>query len=409
MLSSTQRGLAQPGSPPRALRWILLIVFLDAAGLMLLSPVIPDIVAGFDGDTNRVALLVAWLATMYSSAQFFSNPLLGALSDRWGRKPILLASFGGSMLTYLAFGSAPALWVLFAGRLVDGLTGASIGTSQAYVADITTPAQRSRVMGLAGAALGLGFAVGPLVGYLLARAGFSSSVPVFVAAGLALFSVALAWRGLPESLAVERRVSTPIRLSDLNPFAPLRLAIARGPLRALVIAAFLTNFAMAGLRSHFAFFAGTHLGFTTSQVYGVMGFLGVMMVVAQGGLVRRAVDRWGDFGTLLTGMSLSAVGFFGLSTVTGTSLVYLMVAILALGVGLATPTMASLVSQRSASDKQGAMLGSAQAAGALGQVIGPAWAGLMFVHVGPGSPFSTGAALVLAAVLVVVFSKSRRG
>jgi len=409
MLSSTQRGLAQPGSPPRALRWILLIVFLDAAGLMLLSPVIPDIVAGFDADTNRVALLVAWLATMYSSAQFFSNPLLGALSDRWGRKPILLASFGGSMLTYLAFGSAPALWVLFAGRLVDGLTGASIGTSQAYVADITTPAQRSRVMGLAGAALGLGFAVGPLVGYLLARAGFSASVPVFVAAGLALFSVALAWQGLPESLAVERRVTTPIRLSDLNPFAPLRLAIARGPLRALVIAAFLTNFAMAGLRSHFAFFAGAHLGFTTSQVYGVMGFLGVMMVVAQGGLVRRAVDRWGDFGTLLTGMSLSAVGFFGLSTVTGTSLVYLMVAILALGVGLATPTMASLVSQRSASDKQGAMLGSAQAAGALGQVIGPAWAGLMFVHVGPGSPFSTGAALVLAAVLVVVFSKSRRG
>jgi DHA1 family tetracycline resistance protein-like MFS transporter len=409
MLSSTQRGLAQPGSPPRALRWILLIVFLDAAGLMLLSPVIPDIVAGFDADTNRVALLVAWLATMYSSAQFFSNPLLGALSDRWGRKPILLASFGGSMLTYLAFGSAPALWVLFAGRLVDGLTGASIGTSQAYVADITTPAQRSRVMGLAGAALGLGFAVGPLVGYLLARAEFSAAVPVFVAAGLALFSVALAWHGLPESLAVERRVTTPIRLSDLNPFAPLRLAIARGPLRALVIAAFLTNFAMAGLRSHFAFFAGAHLGFTTSQVYGVMGFLGVMMVVAQGGLVRRAVDRWGDFGTLLTGMSLSAVGFFGLSTVTGTSLVYLMVAILALGVGLATPTMASLVSQRSASDKQGAMLGSAQAAGALGQVIGPAWAGLMFVHVGPGSPFSTGAALVLAAVLVVVFSKSRRG
>jgi DHA1 family tetracycline resistance protein-like MFS transporter len=409
MPSSTQRGLAQPGSPPRALRWILLIVFLDAAGLMLLSPVIPDIVGAFDGDTNRVALLVAWLATMYSSAQFFSNPLLGALSDRWGRKPILLASFAGSALTYLAFGWAPALWVLFAGRLVDGLTGASIGTSQAYVADITTPQQRSRVMGLAGAALGLGFATGPLAGYLLARAGFPPSVPVFLAAGLAVFSVALAWRGLPESLAVERRVTAPIRLSDLNPFSPLRLAVARGPLRALVVAAFLTNFAMAGLRSHFAFFAGAHLGFNTSQVYGVMGFLGVMMVVAQGGLVRRAVDRWGDFGTLLTGMSLSAVGFFGLSFVTGTTLVYVMVAILALGVGLATPTMASLVSQRSASDKQGAMLGSVQAAGALGQVIGPAWAGLMFVHVGPGSPFSTGAAMVLAAVMVVVFSKSRRG
>jgi MFS transporter, DHA1 family, tetracycline resistance protein len=409
MLSSTQRGLAQPGSPPRALRWILLIVFLDAAGLMLLSPVIPDIVGGFDRAPKRVALLVAWLATMYSSAQFFSNPLLGALSDRWGRKPILLASFVGSAVTYLAFGWAPALWVLFAGRLVDGLTGASIGTSQAYVADITAPEQRSRVMGLAGAALGLGFAVGPLAGYLLARAGFPPAVPVYLAAGLAVFSVVLAWQGLPESLPVERRVTARIRWSDLNPFSPLRLAVTRGPLRALVIAAFLTNFAMAGLRSHFAFFAGAHLGFNTSQVYGVMGFLGVMMVVAQGGLVRRAVDRWGDFGTLLTGMSLSAIGFFGLSVVTGTTMVYLMVAILALGVGLSTPTMASLVSQRSASRAQGAMLGSAQAAGALGQVIGPAWAGLVFVHVGPGYPFSTGAAMVVVAVGVVLFSRSRRG
>lgn len=376
---------------------------------MLLSPVIPDIVGGFDGNPKRVALLVAWLATMYSSAQFLSNPLAGALSDRWGRKPILLMSFLGSVATYLAFGWAPALWVLFAGRLVDGLTGASIGASQAYVADITAPDQRSRVMGLAGAALGLGFAVGPLAGYLLSRADFPPSVPVFLAAALAAFSVALAWFGLPESLPPSRRVHAPIRWADLNPFAPLRLAIARGPLRALVVAAFLTNFAMAGLRSHFAFFAGAHLGFDTRQVYGVMGFLGVMMVVAQGGLVRSSVQRWGDFGTLMIGMSLSALGFFGLSVVTSAGLVYLVVAVLALGVGLSTPTLASLVSQRSAAHQQGAMLGSAQASAALGHVIGPAWAGLMFVHVGPGYPFSTGAAMVVAAVIVVLFSRSRRG
>lgn len=378
------------------------------AGLGLLSPVIPDIVAHFSRNTDQTALLVAWLATMYSSAQFFSNPLLGALSDRWGRKPILLASFLGSAVTYLAFGWAPALWVLFAGRLVDGLTGANIGTSQAYIADITTPQERSRVMGLAGAALGLGFVAGPLIGFLLARAEYPPSVPVFLAAGLALFSMMLAWSGLPESLPRARRVNTPIQLADLNPFAPLRLAFTRGPLRALVVAAFLTNFAMAGLRSHFALFAGVQLGFDLERVYGVMGFLGVMMVVAQGGLVRRFVERWGDFGTLLIGMSLSAVGFFGLSMVTTGGLAYVMVAILALGVGLSTPTMASLVSQRSASDKQGAMLGSAQAAAALGQVIGPAWAGLMFVQVGPGYPFSTGAAMVVAAVMVVLFSRSRR-
>lgn len=391
-------------SSQRSLRWILLIVFLDMAGLGLLSPVIPDIVAVFRTD----ALTVGLLAMVYSSAQFVSNPLLGALSDRWGRRPILLASFLGSAFTYLAFGWAPALWVLFAGRLVDGLTGANVGTSQAYIADITAPEHRSRAMGLAGAFLGLGFVAGPLIGYVMARAGFPPSAQVFLAAGLALFSMALAWWRLPESLPEARRVRAPIRWTDLNPCAPLLVAITRGPLRALLVATFLANFAMAGLRSHFAYFAGVQLGFTLSQVYGVMGFLGVMMVVAQGGLVRWAVLRWGDFGTLIAGLTVSAFGFFGLSAASGSGQVYLVVAVLALGVGLTLPTIASLVSQRAAADEQGAMLGAAQAAAALGQVIGPLWAGLMFDHVGPGYPFSTGAALVGAALLVVVLSRNRR-
>jgi len=401
MPSPSAPGLEQPGAPPSAFRWILLIVFLDMAGLGLLSPVIPTIVSTFRTD----ALTVGLLATMYSSAQFFSNPLLGAWSDRFGRRPILLTAFFGSALTYLAFGWAPALWVLFAGRLIDGLTGANIGTSQAYIADISAPEHRSRAMGLAGAALGLGFVVGPLVGWVMARLDYPPSAQVFLAAGLALFSMTLAWWRLPESLPAARRVTTPIRWADLNPFAPLRVALGRPALRALILAAFLANFAMAGLRSHFAFFAGAHLGFALSQIYGVMGFLGIMMVVTQGGLVRRAVAVWGDLGTLMVGLALSAVGFFGLSMTVGTGAVYVMVAVLAVGVGLSLPTTASLVSQRAGIDEQGAMLGAGQAAAALGQVIGPLWAGLMFDRVGPGSPFSTGALLVVCALLVVAFSR----
>jgi predicted MFS family arabinose efflux permease len=403
MSASSRDGLEQPGAPPRALRWILLIVFLDMAGLGLLSPVIPTIVANFRTDAMTVGLL----AMMYSSAQFFSTPLLGAWSDRFGRRPILLVAFLGSALTYLAFGWAPALWVLFAGRLVDGLTGANIGTSQAYVADITAIEHRSRAMGLAGAALGLGFVVGPAVGYVMARAEYPPSAQVFLAAGLALFSMTLAWRCLPESLPASRRVTTPVRWIDLNPLAPLRLALTRRPLRALILATFLSNFAMAGLRSHFAFFAGAQLGFALSQIYGVMGFLGIMMVVTQGGLVRRSVDRWGDLGTLMLGLGLSAVGFFGLSVATGTGQVYLVIAVLAIGVGLSLPTMASLVSQRTGQDEQGAMLGAGQAAAALGQVVGPLWAGLMFDHVGPGYPFSSGAILVAGALCVVALSRRR--
>jgi DHA1 family tetracycline resistance protein-like MFS transporter len=404
MFPSSQPGLAEPGSPPRALRWILLIVFLDMAGLGLLSPVIPEIVSAFKTDGWTLGLLAA----TYSSAQFLSNPLLGAWSDRFGRRPILLTAFFGSALTYLAFGWAPALWVLFAGRLVDGLTGANVGTAQAYIADITSPEQRSRVMGLAGAALGVGFVVGPLVGWGMARADLPASAPVFLAAGLALFSMTLAWWRLPESLPPARRITAPIRLADLNPFAPLRVAMSRGPLRALLLATFLANLAIAGLRSHFAFFAGAQLGFELSRIYGVMGFLGIMMVVAQGGLVRRAVNRWGDFGTLMAGLGLSSVGFFGLSVAANVGQVYLVIAILALGVGLSLPTMASLVSQRAASHEQGAMLGAAQGVGVLGQVIGPVCAGLMFDHVAPGAPFSSGAAFAAAALLVVLRSRPAR-
>lgn len=405
MSASSRGGLEQTGAPPSALRWILLIVFLDMAGLGLLSPVIPTIVATFRTD----ALTVGLLAMLYSSAQFLSNPLLGAWSDRLGRRPILVLAFFGSSITYLAFGWAPALWVLFAGRLIDGLTAANIATAQAYLADITAPERRSQAMGLAGAALGVGFVVGPLIGWVLSRAGWPPSAPVWLAAALAVASMGLTWWRLPESLPDARRVTAPVRATDLNPFAPLRAAVAQGPLRALLAATFLSNLAMAGLRSHFAYFAGVQLGFDLSRIYGVMGFLGVMMVVAQGGLVRRAVERWGDFGTLVAGLILSVAGFAGLAAASGTGEVYLVIAVLAVGVGLSLPTMAALVSQRVSGQEQGAMLGAAQAAGVLGQIAGPLWAGLMFDRVGPGWPFGTGAIFVAGALLVVLRSRRARG
>ncbi len=370
-------------------------------GLGLLVPVIPWIVQQFRAD----ALTIGWLSLVYSASQFVATPLLGAISDRFGRRPILLISFLGSAFAYFAFGWAGVLWVLFLGRLVDGLTGANIGTSQAYIADITTPELRSRAMALVGAALGAGFVVGPLVGVGLSVWGLPPTTQAIVAGGLAIGSTIVAWWFLPESLPASRRRALPLRLAHLNPLAPLLVALRRTPLRALLVATFLANFAMAGLRSHFAFFTFAQLNFSQGDVNQVMAFLGVMMVIAQGGLVRQAVHRWGDLGTLILGLGLSVIGFFGLSLAAGTPMVYTMVAITALGVGLGTPTMAALVSQRSGAVEQGAMLGAAQAAASLGHVIGPLWAGLMFDRVGPGFPFSTGAALVACALVVVLISR----
>lgn len=374
-------------------------------GLGLLVPVIPLIVHEFRAD----ALTIGWLSLAYAAAQFVATPLLGALSDRHGRRGVLLLSFLGSAAAYFAFGWAPALWVLFAGRVVDGLTGANIGTSQAYIADITTPEHRSRALAMAGAALGAGFIVGPVAGIGLST--FGHHAPAFVAAGLALGSTLLAWWRLPESLPLGHRpAATPASPFDwrrLNPFAPLRLALGRASLRPLLAATFLANFAIAALRSHFAFFAIITLGFTQSGANRVMAFLGVMMVVAQGGLVRRAVHRWGDRGTLVVGLMLTALGFIGLSLAASTAMLYLAVAITALGVGLGTPTMAAMVSHRAGAVEQGTMLGAAQAAASLAQVAGPVWAGFIFDRAGPAFPFSTGAVLVTAALLVVILNRAR--
>ena len=400
MSVSPRRGISRPDAPPGALFWILLIVFLDMMGLGLLVPVIPLIVQEFRGD----ALTIGWLSLAYAASQFVATPLLGALSDRHGRRVVLLVSFLGSAAAYLAFGWGPALWILFLGRMVDGLTGANIGTSQAYLADITAPEHRSRAMAMAGAALGAGFIVGPLIGVGLSR--FGHHAPALVAAGLALASTGMAWWRLPESLPPNARAHA-IAWRRLNPFAPLREAIGRAALRPLLAAIFLANFAMAALRSHFAFFAITTLAFTQSDVNRVMAFLGVMMVVAQGGLVRRAVDRWGDYTTLVLGLALSAAGFAGLAVAGSPATLYLMVAVTALGVGLGLPTMAALVSHRSGAMEQGAMLGAAQAAASLAQVVGPVWAGFIFDRGGPAFPFGTGAVLVVTALIVVAVNRPR--
>lgn len=400
MSPPSRTPLSRPDAPPRALSWILIIVFLDMTGMGLLVPVIPLIVQEFRAD----ALTVGWLMATYYAAQFVATPLLGAWSDRHGRKGVLLLSFLGSAAAYFAFGWAPALWVLFAGRLMDGLTGASVGASQAYIADITDVGNRSRALAMSGVALGAGFIVGPLIGVLLAH--YGPHVPALVAGGLALGGTLLAWWRLPESLPAHTW-TTPRLARELNSFAPLGKALGRGPLRPLLIATFLANFAMAALRSHFAFFTFATLAFSQRDTSKVIAFLGVMMVVAQGGLVRQAVRRWGDHGTLVIGLVVSVVGFAGLSAATTPLMLYVMVAVTAIGVGLGTPTMAALVSHRSAAVEQGVMLGAAQAAASLAQIVGPLWAGFSFDHVSPSFPFSSGAALVAAALLVVLLSRPK--
>ena len=232
----------------RPLTFIFLTVFLDLLGVGILVPVLPFIVAEFRTD----ALTVGLLSLTFAAAQFLASPVLGAWSDRVGRRTVLLLSVLGTGVGYFIFGAAHTLWLLFLARLIDGFTGGNVSTAQAYIADVSAPADRAKNFGLIGAAFGLGFIIGPALGGILSH--WSLRAPAYAAGILSLITVTIGYLVLPESLPPERRTRTPFRLGDLHPLGHLGEAIRRPGVARIFLAFFAMNFAMAGLQSNFAVF-----------------------------------------------------------------------------------------------------------------------------------------------------------
>src|SRR5262249_3896208 len=204
-----------PRSTRRALGVIFFIMLMDIIGLTILYPVVPYIVQRYSPE----AVMVTLMTVIYAGAQFFAAPALGRLSDRFGRRPILLASIFGSVIGYVIFGIGQALWVLLLSRLIDGITGGNLSTASAYIADVSEPEARPRNFGLVGLAWGLGLVLGPALGGIMSR--LSLEAPIFAAAILSTVGVILVYFELPESLPKERRETAPVRLNDLNPFASI--------------------------------------------------------------------------------------------------------------------------------------------------------------------------------------------
>lgn len=379
-----------------ALTFLLITVFIDMLGLGVLIPVIPFVVAEF----SPTAFTVGALSMAFALFQFVAAPVLGALSDRYGRRPLLLFSLAGSGVGYVVFALAQSLPVLFVARIIDGMSGGNISIAQAALADLSSPAERSKTFGLLGASIGLGFILGPAIGGALSTA-WGLKAPAIAAAALAFANTGFGWFALPESLPAARRRGGPLSFASLNPLASVVRGVTHPELGAILVAMFAFGVAFTGLQSNLAVFTRVRFGWGPGQNAVLFSLLGVMAAVSQAVLVRTVSARIGDHRTAVAGLAIQAVAYAGTSLTPAAWLLFALGALISLGVGITTPTLQGIVSRRVPDHAQGAMLGTTQAISALTRIAGPLWAGLSFDWLGPGAPYWSGAILILAAAALV--------
>ncbi len=387
-------GLRGSGGSRAPLTILFLTVFLDLVGFGIVIPLLPLYAERFGAS----AMAVVWLVAIYSLMQFVFAPWWGQLSDRVGRRPVLLVGLFGSALSYLAFGLAGSLAVLFLARALAGFMGANIGVAQAYVADVTAPEDRARGMGMIGAAFGLGFIFGPAIGGGLAH--FGPSVPFLAAGALALVNGLLALRWLPESRPVAARPS--VAQPGLGArFRALRHFSARERVGALFGVFFLLTFAFAALEATFSLWADRRWEFSPSGVAYLFAYIGVLITVVQGVLVGPLVRRLGERRLAVWGSAALAAGLFAIPAAPSIAWLAAALALLAFGQGTTIPAISSLISRSAPSGEQGRLLGVSQSLSALGRVLGPLWGGLAFARVSIGAPYVGGALVVALALLVI--------
>jgi predicted MFS family arabinose efflux permease len=368
---------------------IWLAVAIDLIGFGIVLPILPIYARRFHTTAFQATLLVA----AFSAASLVCSPLWGRISDRFGRRPVLLVSLAGTAVGSLLTGLAGGLAVLLIGRIIDGASGASVSVAQAAASDLATPAARPRLFGLLGAAFGVGFVAGPALGALAALWG--PRLPFFLAAGLATINTFVALRRLPETRppGLQPRPRRPGSLAAL--------AGGRGVVPLLGVA-FCALAAFGGFEATFALFGQTHLGLGIASAAAVFSIVGLVLVVVQAGLVQPVVARFGEKRTLVGGLLANAAGLVVLADARSWARAAPALLLLTVGQGLVQTTMATLVVRRSDPGARGQALGAQQSAGGLGRVVGPAAAGALLGAGASATPYLFGAALMLVAVALVL-------
>lgn len=382
----------------RRTRVLAAAIFLTFAGFTLIHPIVPFLVGEYVGPAD-VPFWVAWILSIYALCQFVAAPMLGALSDRFGRRPVLLLSLLGSAAGYLIFAIGGSLRVLLAGRIIEGLTAGGVSAMYAYVADVTSPEQRGRVFGFLGAAGGLGFMLGPVVGGALGE--ISLSAPVFVAAALMLANAVWVYFALPESHSAQHRVA--LHWRRLNPLDQLLRSLRIETLRSAFACAFLFCFAAVLLQANIAVYVKDVLAFGPAGIGLILFAVGIMDIVSQGILAVRLLPRLGERRVASYGLALNCVGFLGIAAVgfySSVGLLMISIVFFTLGDGLFQPAINSLIANAAPAEMQGSVQGANQGQQALARMSAPLLAACLYSLAMP-TPYLVGAAVVLAAMIIV--------
>ncbi len=407
--SAPAPSVAKPRAP--AFIFVFITVLLDMLALGMIIPVLPRLVVDFlGGDTARAAQIFGVFGAAWALMQFVFSPVQGALSDRFGRRPVILLSNFGLGLDYIFMALAPNLIWLFVGRLISGVTSASISTAYAYIADVTPGEQRAGRFGLLGVAFGVGFVLGPALGGLAGN--ISPRLPFWIAAGLSLANALYGFLVLPESLAPERRA--PLAWRRANPFGALALLASQPQLGGLAAVSFLGNLAHASLPSISVLYMQYRYGFDERMVGFTLAAVGLCAMIVQGGLIGRTVQRFGERATLIMGLCFGIAGFavFGLAP-TG-ALFWCGIPLMALW-GFASPSALGLMSRRVSASEQGRLQGANSSLMGVANMLGPALFGQVlaqFIGAGsawqlPGAPFLLAAGLLVAAAIVTLSATAR--
>ncbi len=378
--------------------FIFVTILLDAVGIGLLIPVMPDVIRRFTSDPETVSETFGYFIATYAAMQFLASPILGALSDRYGRKPILLVSLLGAGLDYIFMAFAPTLSLLFLGRVISGLTGASMTVASSYMADVSDDGNRASNFGLIGAAWGIGFITGPLLGGLLGTQG--AAAPFLVAAGLNLLNFLFGLFVLPESLPKESRRN--VALKRLNPFVSILKVLKPSPIIVLIWIYFLTCLAGNVHPVNWTLYTQTKFGWTPWQVGMSLSFVGVMIAVAQGGLTRVIVPKLGEQRSLALGAIIQILSFAAFAFAPEGWMMYAIVVVFSVS-GIAMPALQGLVSQSVPANEQGELQGSLISLQSLSTILSPLLFTYLFVKftAKDGGIYFPGAAYVGASVISV--------
>lgn len=380
--------------------FIIITLMIDAMGIGLIMPVMPDLIRDVHG--GSLADAAVWggiMATSFAVMQFLFGPTVGNLSDRFGRRPVLLVSLFVMMLDYLVMAVAGSIWLLLAGRVVGGITAATQSTATAFIADISSPEDKAKNFGLVGAAFGAGFVLGPLIGGLLGELG--PRAPFYVAAALAFINMMLGYFVLPETVTDEIR--RPFLWRRANPFGALAQLTHLPGLGRLLTIFFLYSVAFTVYPSIWAYFTRAKFEWEAGMVGLSLASFGISMALVQGVLIRGILPRLGEYRTVLLGLAFNVVALLCIGLISNGWLVLVLTPLTALG-AIASPAMQGIMSRTASDDQQGELQGALTSIGALAMIISPLVMTRIFsVFTGPEAPINQpGAPFLLSALLIAL-------